>query len=390
VDGNTYIDYMLGMGPVILGHGDSRVTEAVIAAVRDGMSLAGQHPLEAEVAERISAAVPSVEMIRCGSSGSEAVHAAIRVARAATGRWKVIRFEGHYHGWLDTIYVADSPAVDDQVAPALPGTRGQPAAAVQDVLVLPWNDWRAVKAAADCYQKQIAAVILEPILCNTGVIPPQPGFLEAIRAWCSRDGVVLIFDEVITGFRVALGGAQAMFGVMPDLTIFGKAMANGFPVSAVGGRRELMELLVPGAVMHGGTYNGNPPAMAAARATLDAVAANNAAVYRTVTATGRALMQGLERVGAEIGVPVLVQGPGPVFQMWVTALRKIEDPRTAKRVEVAEYGYFSRAMLRRGVRVIPGGRWYVSAAHTVDHVEQTLAAARDALTEVRAAFRIDT
>lgn len=385
VDGRWYIDYVLGMGAVILGHGDPRVVDAVVGAVRDGLVFAGQHPLEAEVAERISAAVPSAELLRCTSSGSEAVHAAVRIARAATGRWPVVRFDGHYHGWLDTIHVADRSEQDGPIAPARPGTPGQAPAAVQDVLVLPWNDLDAVRAAAARCRGQAAAVILEPILCNTGVIPPAPGLLETLREWCDRDGTVLIFDEVITGFRVAFGGAQSLLGVTPDLTVFGKAMANGFPVSAVGGRRDLMDVLTSRGVLHGGTYNGNPPAMAAARATLDALAADGGAAYARLTATGRALMNGLAQAGVERGVPVLTQGPGPVFQMWLTDGRSVDDPRTARTEGAAAYALFAEGMRRRGVRVLSGGRWLISAAHTPDHVARTLAAAREALDEVRRA-----
>ena len=384
LDGRTYIDYMLGMGPVILGHADPRVTDAVVAAVREGLTFAGQHPLEADVAERIVAAVPSVEMLRFTSSGSEAVHAAIRIARAATGRWKVVRFDGHYHGWLDTIYVGDRPEEEGPVAPAIAGSRGQTPRALDDVLVLPWNSAQAVAVAAHRHRGEIAAVILEPILCNTGVIAAAPGYLDAVRAWCDREGAVLIFDEVITGFRVALGGAQALLRVRPDLTVFGKALANGFPLSAVGGRRDLMDLLVTGGVMHGGTYNANPPAMAAARATLDALADRGGAAYAAMTATGRSLMDGLRRAGSEAGVPVLVQGPGPVFHMWISSLPSIEDSRTARTAGAASYARFAETMLRRGVRAVPGGRWYLSAAHTDAHVAATVEAARGALAEIRA------
>jgi glutamate-1-semialdehyde 2,1-aminomutase len=389
LDGRRYIDYVCGMGAVILGHAEPRVNDAVIAAMRDGVVFAGQHPLEAEVAERISAAVPSAEVVRCASSGSEAVHAAIRIARAATGRWTVVRFDGHYHGWLDTIYTADRSEADgaDPVAPARPGSAGQPPAAVADLLVLPWNDVQAVRAAFERYRGRLAAVILEPILCNTGVIPPSPGFLQAIREWCTRDGTVLIFDEVITGFRVALGGAQALLGVTPDLTIFGKAVANGFPMSAVAGRRDLMGTLVRGGVLHGGTYNGNPPAMAAARATLDGLAAGGGAAYGAITAAGRALMHGLREAGAERGVPVLTQGPGPVFQMWITGRPSVTDAPAARTTGAAEGVVFADAMRRRGVRVLPGGRWLLSLAHTADHVARTLEAARGALDEVREAGR---
>ena len=385
LEGRRYIDYVCGMGAVILGHADPRVTEAIVGAVRDGLVFAGAHPLEADVAERISAAVPSAEVVRCTSSGSEAVHAAVRIARAATGRWPVVRFDGHYHGWLDTIYTADRSEPEGPVAPAKPGSGGQPPAAVADLLVLPWNDVEAVRVAADRYRGRVAAVILEPILCNTGVIPPSPGLLDAIRDWCRRDGAVLIFDEVITGFRVALGGAQSMLGVTPDLTVFGKAVANGSPVSAVGGRRDLMDVLATGGVLHGGTYNGNPPAMAAARATLDALAADGGAAYAAMTATGRALMRGLTEAGAGRGVPVLTQGPGPVFQMWITDRTSIHDPYTARTAGAAEYAVFAEAMRRRGVRILPGGRWLLSAAHGAEHVARTLEAARGALDEVREA-----
>ena len=197
---------------------------------------------------------------------------------------------------------------------------------------------------------------------------------------------MLIFDEVITGFRVALGGAQALLGITPDLTVFGKAIANGFPLSAVGGRRDLMDALAGGGVLHGGTYNGNPPAMAAARATLDALSAGGGAIYQSIAGTGRALMDGLRRAGAEAGVPVLVQGSGPVFHMWISPRGAIEDPRTARTEGAAAYAVFIESLVRHGVRPVPGGRWFVSAAHTPEHVTQTLQAARAAFADVRAAL----
>jgi glutamate-1-semialdehyde 2,1-aminomutase len=251
--------------------------------------------------------------------------------------------------------------------------------------VLPWNNPQALETAAHLYRGQIAAVILEPMLCNTGVIPPRPGYLDAIRKVCDRQKAVLIFDEVITGFRVALGGAQSVYGVRPDLTVFGKAIANGFPLSAIGGRRDLMELVGDGSVMHGGTYNGNLPAMGAARATLDALAANNGAVYGTITDTGRSLMEGLRRVAADAGVPVLVQGPGPIFYLWITTKPSIEDPRSAKTEGATARALVAQVLLQHGIRTVPDGRWHVSAAHSAGHVTQTLEAARNAFLEVRAA-----
>jgi len=385
LDGRTYIDYVLGMGPVILGHNDPRVTEAIVEAVGRGLTFAGQCPDEVEVAERICAAVPSVEMVRCTGSGSESVHAALRFARAATGRWKVIRFEGHYHGWLDTIYVGQRQDEEGPVAPAIPGTRGQSPTALQDVLVLPWNNLQALDAAIHLYRGQIAAIILEPILCNTGVIPPKPGYLEAIRAACDRENAVLIFDEVITGFRVALGGAQSLLGIRPDMTVFGKAIANGFPLSAVGGLRDIMKPIGTAGVMHGGTYNGNLPAMGAARATLDALAEDDGAAYRRINDTARVLMDGLRRTAAEAGLPVLLQGPGPIFYMWITSKPAIDDPRTAKTEGAEARLFFTQAMLRRGVRLVPDGRWHVSTSHTADHIAHTLQAAGETFLEIKAA-----
>ena len=385
VDGRQYVDYVCGYGPIILGHADPRVTDAVARSLPDGQAFGGQHPLEIEVAGRVRSLVPSMEVMRFSLSDSEAVHAAIRIARAATGRWTVVRFDGHYHGWLDGIYTANLREDEIPPAPGRPGSRGQPAEALGQVVVLAWNDARGLAAAADRLQGRLAGVILEPILCNTGVIPPHPGFIEAIREWCTREDAVLIFDEVITGFRVGPGGAQAELGVRPDLSVFGKAMANGFPVSAVGGRRDLLTTVASGEVLHAGTFNGQVASMAAAYATLDALSTEGGAVYGKITATGRALMEGLRAVADELGVPVLLQGPGPVFHLWFTDLPTINDAGTARATGVREYEQFAQAMLRRGVRLIPGGRWYVSAAHTPDHVARTLEAAKEAVREVAAA-----
>jgi len=383
-DGRQYVDYVCGYGPIILGHADPRVTDAVARTLPDGQVFGGQHPLEIEVAERVRTLVPSMEVMRFSLSGSEAVHAAIRVARAATGRLALVRFDGHYHGWLDGIYTANLRA-EEAPAAGQPGSRGQPAEALSHVMVLPWNDAGGLAAAADRLRGRLAGVILEPILCNTGVIPPRAGFIEAIREWCTREGAVLIFDEVITGFRVGAGGAQSLLGVRPDLSVFGKAMANGFPVSAVGGRRELLTAVASGDVLHAGTFNGQVVSMAAARATLDALAADGGAVYGEITATGRAIMEGLRAAAGTLGMRVLLQGPGPVFHLWFTDLPVIDDVRTARATGVREYERFAQAMLRRGVRLIPGGRWYVSAAHTPDHVARTLEAAEEAFREVAAA-----
>ena len=383
VDGRPYLDYLCGWGSIILGHADAAVTAAVTRALAGGVTFGATHPLEIEAAERVAAALPCADSVRFCSSGSEAVHAALRIARAATGRWKIARFEGHYHGWLDTIYIGDQPARERPSAPAAPGTRGQPQAALHDVVVLPWNEPDALRAALAVHRGQLAAIILEPILCNTGVIPAAPGVLETLREWCDREGTVLIFDEVITGFRTALGGAQSLLGVTPDLATFGKAVANGFPLSGVAGRRVLMEQLA-GDVLHGGTYNGNVGSMAATCATLD-VLAGDGGVYDRLRRAGRLLMDGLRGAGAAAGVPVLTQGPGPVFHLWITDKPSITDPRTAKTEGAAAYARFVEAITRRGVRPVPGGRWYLTTAHTDEQIGETVRAAEAAFSEIRAA-----
>ena len=259
LDGNRFIDYALGMGPTILGHAPRQVNDAVAASLGRGQLFAGQHPAELELARLMHRLVPSAEMIRICMSGSEAVQAAIRVARAATGRTKLVKFEGQYHGWFDNVLVSHSPATgDDLPVPRVPHleTRGQAGNAASDLIVLPWNDVSALDRVIAAHGADIAAIITEPAMLNTGAILARPFYLEHLRAVTEKHGIVLIFDEVITGFRLALGGAQQRFGITPDLSTFAKAMAGGYPVAALVGKRELMALFGTG-VNHSGTYNAN-------------------------------------------------------------------------------------------------------------------------------------
>ncbi len=258
VDGNAYIDYVCGFGPIILGHSHPEVAEAVARAAGRLVQLGGQHEGEVELAERLVRHVPSFEMVRPTMSGSEAAHAAIRLARAATGRSIVVKFAGQYHGWLDGVLGATR-----RLPPLLPESLGQPASALAEMVAIEWNDREALERVLTGSGDQVAALIMEPYPCNGGVIPPEPGFVEAARELTRACGAVLIFDEVISGFRLGLGGAQRELGVTPDLTIVAKAMANGVPIAAFGGRRDLMELLVDGRVSHAGTYNGGGISVAA-------------------------------------------------------------------------------------------------------------------------------
>ncbi len=394
-DGNEYIDYVLGRGPLILGHGDPDVLSATTTQLQRGQVYAAQHELEIELAERVVRLVPSAELVRFGISGSEAVHAALRLARAYTGRNIIVKFEGHYHGWLDNILYSLSPSTDlagDALHPkALSESRGQLSAENSKVVVLPWNNVAVLEEFLETHGRDVAAVITEPVMCNTGVILPAAGYLEAMRALCTKHGVVLIFDEVITGFRVSVAGAQGFYDVSPDLSIFGKAIANGLPMSCLAGRAEVMSLIARGDVVHGGTYNSLPPAIAAGVATLDLLSANNAAIYQHIWSTGIALMKGIRDRAAKQGIPVIVQGYPAVFyvafpQLEQAAQKEVVDYRSSLAMNQDLYSEFVCALADRGVRVIPRGNWFLSAAHRESDVEQTLSAVEESMIEVAAPY----
>ncbi|MFP5465631.1 MAG: aspartate aminotransferase family protein [Gammaproteobacteria bacterium] len=351
VDGNRLIDYYLGMGPMILGHTPGPVLRAVAEQLQRGLLYGGQSVLEAEAAELFCALVPCAEKLRFASSGSEAVQAALALARAATGRRTVVDFEGHYHGWIP---------------------RGE-------VELLTWNDLAALEARLSV--GDVAAVIMEPAMCNAGAIAPAPGYLEGARAACSRHGTVLIFDEVITGFRVAPGGAQQLFGVTPDLATFGKCVANGFPVAVVAGRADLLDLFVTGAAMHGGTYNANPVSMAATLATLRALA--DGSVLRALEAPGRRLMQGLDAALRAAGVPAVVTGFPQIFHVGLGLTEPARDHRDLARVDRVRYVRFCGELLARRVRALERGAWFLSAAHDDAVIDETIEAAAAAAMAIR-------
>ncbi|MGH2397056.1 MAG: aspartate aminotransferase family protein, partial [bacterium] len=258
-------------------------------------------------------------------------------------------------------------------------SEGQIPTATDHVLVARWNDLSALERLLATRGREVAAVLMEPIMCNSGVIMPAPGYLAEVRRLCTQHGAVLIFDEVITGFRVHMGGAQALLDVTPDLAVFGKALANGFPLSCVGGSRKIMELISSGRVVHSGTFNGNPLGVAAALATIEELGRNENAAFTRLTAVGRRLMDGIRRAGAAMSIPLLVQGPGPVFYVWFTDASAITDYDSSARVDRTPYSRFSAALLAHGVRVIPGGRWYISLSHTEEEIDRTCEAVGQAL-----------
>lgn len=372
VDGQDYVDYLLGQGPNFLGHAPETVLGAVHAASRDGLIFGGQHELEVRAAEAVCEALGWADMVRFGVTGTEAVQAALRLARAVTGRTKVVRFEGHYHGWLDNVLVAQRQGAWGTAS------AGQLHSHLGDFIMLPWNDADRVADVLDRHGEQVAAVIMEPIMINAGVIEPLPGYLERVRRLCSRYGIVLIFDEVISGFRLGLGGAAGSFGVTPDLATFGKAMGGGYPVSALAGRADLMGRFGTGEVNHAGTFNGSVPAMAAVIATLSHL--RDSPPYAAITEHGNQLMAGIRALGREHGLPLRVQGIPVAFHVSFGE-GEVTDYRSLQKLDLAGYAQLAVELVKHGIWVASRGVWYVSAAHGPSELDAALTRFKSALTE---------
>lgn len=379
VDGKRYIDYVGSWGPMILGHNHPDVLDAVIATARQGLSFGTPNPLEVEMAEFLTRLVPSLEMVRMVNSGTEATMAAIRLARGFTGRSKIVKFEGCYHGHADSFLVKAGSGV---LTLGLPNSPGVPAAVADLTLTLPFNDLDAAKALFAAHGSDIAGLILEPIIGNANLILPRAGYLEGLRELCTQHGALLIFDEVMTGFRVAPAGAQSLYGITPDLSTFGKIIGGGMPVGAYGGRADIMRHIAPsGPVYQAGTLSGNPVAMAAGLAMLKALQAPD--FYGRLTEATNKLCQGLTEAAHQAGLPFTTNQVCGMFGLFF-ASEPVETYEQAKAADTTRFNRFFHAMLKRGVYLAPSAfeAGFVSIAHDQSVLDATIAAARDSFAEI--------
>jgi glutamate-1-semialdehyde 2,1-aminomutase len=373
-DGNEYIDYVGSWGPMILGHADPEVTEAVSRAAQNGTSFGASTPAESDLAELVTAAFPSIEMMRFVSSGTEATMSAIRLARAFTQRKYIAKFEGCYHGHADSLLVKAGSGV---ATLGIPGSAGVLDEQARFTLALPFNSTEALEKAFANYEGQIAAVIVEPIVGNMGCVPPREGYLQTLREVTRSQGSLLIFDEVMTGFRVALGGAQELYGITPDLTTLGKIIGGGLPVGAYGGRREIMRMVAPlGPVYQAGTLSGNPLAMAAGVATVSRLQRDRAKIYPTLERNSSTVVDGITQAAQQSEVEITSARVGSMFT-WFFRLGNIYNYEDAAKSDTSKFAQFHRGMLDRGIYLPPSQfeAAFLSAAHTTAEIDKTIEAA---------------
>ena len=379
VDGNRYLDYVMSWGPLLHGHAPAGQVKAIAAAVKRGTSYGAPTALEHTLGERVRALMPSMEMVRFVSSGTEAAMSAARVARAFTGRNRIVKFAGYYHGHADAFLVKAGSGATTFGAPTSPGV---PAAVVADTLLARYNDLASVDALIADHPGQIAAVLVEPVAGNMGLVPPAEGFLAGLRDRCSRHGILLVFDEVISGFRAAAGGAQRVFGVTPDLTCLGKIIGGGLPVGAYGGRADIMKMVSPaGPVYQAGTLSGNPVAMTAGLWALQRLTPK---LYTDLARRGTRLAAGFADAARAAGVPLQVNAFGSLVTPFFTST-PVRDYDSALRSDTKAYAAFFQGMLKRGIYPPPSQfeAWFLSAAHTDWDVTRTIAAAHDAMRDVK-------
>lgn len=374
VDGNAYLDYTLGWGPNILGNAPQEIVEAIRETIQKGLTFGAQHDLEYEVAEMLTKVIPCADRVCFANSGTEIVQVALRLARAATGRRKFIKFEGHYHGWDDSVLLSYHPTAE-QIAcnDHQPVHVGLGQSTASSTVIAQWNDVESVREAFALHPGEISAIICEPLMCNSGCIAPQPGFLNFLREITKQNGALLIFDEVITGFRLGISGAQGFYGITPDLATYAKAVGAGTPLSVLAGKLEFMELIESGKVVHAGTLNGNLIALSAARAALNLLMRDSEHIYSNLFRRGDMLRHELVSILRRRGHQVCLAGEGPVFHLSF-ADQQPQNYRDLLTADKQKYSDFLLALQDEGVLPLPDGRWYTSTAHTDSDMEHTLSA----------------
>lgn len=389
VDNNEYVDLLSSYGSVILGHAHPSILRAISEQLRNGTMLGTTTELEIAVAKKIQSAVPSAELVCFANTGTEATMEAIRIARAYTGRDKILKFEGHYHGHHDyVLFSVESPSVVgglEQAPSKLPYYPGIPDGVADSVVVAQWNDPVALEKNLKRNSNDVAAIITEPVMGSAGVIPPKDDYLKSMRELADKYDVLLIFDEVLTGFRIAPGGAQEFYGVKPDISCFAKALGGGAPIAAVAGRKDVMGMIGPGKIGYGGTYNGNSLCLAAANATLDELLRDDGAAFRRMHLTGAEIVEGLRELLHRYDLDGIVQGIGPMFQLNFTEAKRILNYRHSLQSDLVKFRDFRNLMLHRGVYLHPDGseRMLISAAHDKADVEYVLSAAEESLREIQ-------
>jgi len=370
LDGNEFVDHLFSYGSLIAGHSHPKVMKAVEKQVKLGTMFGTCNTAEVELAEQICKMVPCAELVRYANSGSEAIAGAIRAARGYTGKTKILKFEGHYHGWVDLLAISNRPTTEeagDFHAPnSRPHSKGIPQGVVGDVIICPWNEPQILKDILNKYDGQIAAIIAEPLVANNACIMPIPGYLELLREESSRRGIILIFDEIVTGFRVAPGGAQEMYGITCDIAVYSKAIGGGMPISAFAGKREFMDPIAKNTVKHGGTYNGNPICSVAALETLKIV--NDQKSLTKAYNSGNELIETIRKEAKDNNVKCIIQGVGPMFQVLFTEREKITNYRHLFDADTAKFGVFRDTVLEHGLHINGSysACWFVSTVHTKD------------------------
>ncbi|MGH3846182.1 MAG: aspartate aminotransferase family protein, partial [Pseudonocardiaceae bacterium] len=388
VDGNEYIDFLISYGCAIHGHANPALTTALTRVLSTGVMFGTCNVPEVELAELICRMVPCADLVRYANSGSEAIQGAVRAARGFTGRSKILKFEGHYHGWVDTLAVSNRPTPNEagpyEAPTSRPHSPGIPPSVLADVVICPWNDAEVLRSVLDAHRGELAAVICEPIVANNACTMPAPGYLETLREECTKRGIVLIFDEICTGFRTGPGGAQTLFGVLPDLAVYSKALGGGLPIAAFAGHRDILDHVATNRVKHGGTYNGSPLCATAALVTLTHLTIP--AVTQKIDNAGNLIIEAIRKASHDHGVPCAVQGVGAMFQVVFSPDGKpIRHYRNTFDLDTHRYDAFHHALLQRGIHINASrlACWFACSVLTDDDTNRACTAVHEAFTKIR-------